>query len=541
METMQAQKTVRIIPAKPEFAKPKEERRQLRTAAYCRVSTEKDEQQLSFEHQCDYYTDKIMSNPELTLVSIYSDEGISGTSATKRPGFMKMIRHCKEGKIDLIITKSTQRFARNTLDALKHTRLLKSMGIGIIFETQGIDTRKTISEFMLTVHFGMAQAESENISANVKWGKRKSAKGGNVAISYKSFLGYRKGLDGKPEIDPEQAIIVTRIYDNFLAGRSFQDIADGLTADGIPTPMGKGKWRSEVIKSILKQEKYCGDAVLQKTYIEDCISHKSKINQGELPMYYVTDNHPAIIEKPVWNRVQEELARRSGKRKVKEIGTKTEQGKYSSKYALTELLCCGHCGTPYRRCTWSKNGKKKIVWRCISRLDYGKKYCQESVSVEESVIQSAILDAIKELALTDSSALEVLKMHIGMALSGEVGEGDTFAMQTRIIEIDRTIGELIVLEAGDGNQGNYDNQIAALYSEKTVLKEKIEQVQNSKSHDLAEQSRLSDIFTIVDGLKDRPLEWDESIIRQMISCVKVLGKDRIKIFWRLGGECEVKL
>jgi DNA invertase Pin-like site-specific DNA recombinase len=454
---------------------------------------------------------------------------------------MKMIRHCKEGKIDLIITKSTQRFARNTLDALEHTRLLKSMGIGIIFETQGIDTRKTISEFMLTVHFGMAQAESENISANVKWGKRKSAKGGNVAISYKSFLGYRKGLDGKPEIDPEQAIIVNRIYDNFLAGRSFQDIADGLTADGIPTPMGKGKWRSEVIKSILKQEKYCGDAVLQKTYIEDCISHKSKINQGELPMYYVTDNHPAIIEKPVWNRVQEELARRSGKRKVKEIGTKTEQGKYSSKYALTELLCCGHCGTPYRRCTWSKNGKKKIVWRCISRLDYGKKYCQESVSIEESVIQSAILDVIKELAQTDSSALEVLKMHIGMALSDEAGEGDTFAMQTRIIEIDRTIGELVVLEAGDGNQGNYDNQIANLYSKKTALKEKIEQAQNSRSHDLAEQSRLSDIFTIVDGLKNRPLEWDESIIRQMISCVKVLGKDRIEIFWRLGGECEAEM
>ena len=189
--------------------------------------------------------------------NIYADEGISGTSVTKRPEFMKMIRHCKQGKIDLIITKSTQRFARNTLDALEHTRLLKSMGIGIIFETQVLDTRNMVSEFMLTVHFGMAQAESENISANVKWGKRKSAKNGNVAISYKSFLGYRRGPVGKPEIDPEEAVVIKRIYDSFLAGQSLNSIADSLTIDSISTPMGKEVWGSQGIKSILKNEKYC--------------------------------------------------------------------------------------------------------------------------------------------------------------------------------------------------------------------------------------------------------------------------------------------
>lgn len=201
---------------------------------------------------------------------------------------------------------------------------------------------------------------------------------------------YRKGADGKPEIVPEQAVTVRQIYERFLSGRSLQQVADELTGSGIPTPMGKTVWQPGVIQSILSNEKYKGDALLGKTYTEDCISKKVRVNAGERPQYYVENNHPANHRCATFARVQEELARRASKRKVKQVGTKTEQGKYSSKYALTELLVCGECGTPYRRCTWTVGGKKKIVWRCISRLDFGKKYCHHSPTMEEAPLQKPL-------------------------------------------------------------------------------------------------------------------------------------------------------
>lgn len=531
-------KTVRVIPAKPEFTEQATITKTLRVAAYCRVSTDKDEQEKSYEAQKSHYTDVIMRNPEWQLAGIYADEGITGTQATKRHNFMRMIRDCKKGKIDLIITKSVQRFARNTLDSIEYSRMLKSLDIGIIFETQGLDTRKMSNEFMLTIFASMAQNESENISANVKWGRRKAFKNGSVHFAYKSFLGYREGADKKPEIVPEEAVIIQRIYADFLSGTSLRDIADGLMADGIRTAKGKEKWTPEVVQSILRNEKYVGDALLQKTYIADCLTHKSKTNNGELPQYYIENNHPAIIDRGTWNQVQEELTRRGGKRRVKEVGTTTEQGKYSSKFALTELLICGECGTPYRRCTWSKNGKKKIVWRCVSRLDYGKKYCKESPTVEEHILQDAILDRVVELVRTNTAALDILKQHIGMGLSGDNdGEDDPYTIQARIGEISTALSGLYELQAKNPRD-NYDSRFEALYTERNALKEKLAQIRATTNHTSAEQSRLDKIFTVVDGLKNRPLDWDEQIIRQMVECVKVVSKDKIAIRFRLGVETE---
>lgn len=454
---------------------------------------------------------------------------------------MRMIRDCKKGRIDLIITKSVQRFARNTLDSIEYSRMLKSLDIGIIFETQGLDTRKMSNEFMLTIFASMAQNESENISANVKWGRRKAFKNGSVHFAYKSFLGYSKGADGKPEIVPEEAEIIQRIYADFLSGTSLRDIAAGLMADDILTAKGKETWTPEVIKSVLRNEKYVGDALLQKTYIADCLTHKSKNNNGELPQYYIENNHPAIIDRRTWNQAQEELTRRGGKRKVKEVGTTTEQGKYSSKFALTELLICGECGTPYRRCTWSKNGKKKIVWRCISRLDYGKKYCKESPTLEENILQDAILGQIVELARTNTAALELLKQHIGMGLSGKsAGEDDPYAIQARIGEISTALSELYELQAKNPRD-NYDSRYEALYTERNTLKEKLARIKATADHTSAEQSRLDKIFTVVDGLKNRPLDWDDQIVRQMVECVKVVSEDKIAIRFRLGVETEAAM
>ncbi len=539
--TVPVAKTVRVIPAKPELAGKSTIKQALRVAAYCRVSTDKDEQEKSYETQKSYYTDLIMRNPEWQLAGIYADEGITGTQATKRPDFMRMIRDCKKGKIDLIITKSVQRFARNTLDSIEYSRMLKNLGIGIIFETQGLDTRKMSNEFMLTIFASMAQNESENISANVKWGRQKAFKNGSVHFAYKSFLGYRKGVDGKPEVIPEEAEIIRRIYSDYLSGASLRDIASRLMDDGIPTAKCKKKWTPEVIKSILQNEKYVGDALLQKTYVVDCLTHKSKVNNGELPQYYIENNHPAIIERGMWNQVQEELKRRSGKRKVKEVGTTTEQGKYSSKYALTELLVCGECGKPYRRCTWSKNGKKKIVWRCISRLDYGKKYCKESPSIEEHILQDAILEQIAELARTNTNALEVLKQHIGMGLrTKDSNEDDLYTIQARIGEISVAVSELYELQAKN-KQTDYSEQFMGLYSERKTLKEKLEQIKTNTAYNSAEHSRLNQIFAVVDGLKNRPLDWDEQIIRQMVGCAKVISKEKIAIRFRIGIETEAMM
>ena len=285
-------KVVHTIPATINLQEEvKNAHKQLRVAAYCRVSTKQEDQLNSYDVQRRAYTDKINGEPGWTMVGIYADKGITGTSVKKRDDFNRLMRHCKQGKVDMIITKSVARFARNTLDCLKHTRMLKEHNVDVYFEEQGIHSIQPGAEFYITIYGSIAQSESENISANVRWGKAQSAKEGNVPFHYKRFLGYRRGSDGKPEIDPEQAVVVKRIYERFLAGDSLATIANDLNSDGIPTPSGIGQWQRGTIESILTNEKYKGDAILNKTYIRDCLSKKVMVNNGERPKYYVENNH----------------------------------------------------------------------------------------------------------------------------------------------------------------------------------------------------------------------------------------------------------
>lgn len=411
-----------------------------RLAAYCRVSTKQEEQLHSYETQVRHYTERIRSKSGWSLEGIYADRGITGTSVKNWDEFNRMIRRCKQGKIDLILVKSIARFARNTVDCLKFVRLLN---IVVYFEEQGIYSNQAGAEFYITIYGSIAQSESENISANVKWGKARSAKEGHVPFQYKSFLGYRKGADDQPEIDPEQAKTVRFIYERFLAGDSLGGIAQKLEDLQIPSPKGKAKWSVSTLRSILSNEKYKGDAVINKTYIKDCLSKKVMVNTGQRAKYYVENNHPAIIDAATFGRVQAELARRSGKPKTKQVGTKTEQGKYSGKYALTELLVCGECKTPYRRCTWTAGGQKKIVWRCINRLDFGKRYCHNSPTIEESVLQRAIMTAIQKIARENINVLQALKTHLGMALDGEHTEDNRMTLEIRIAEIDASFKALL--------------------------------------------------------------------------------------------------
>lgn len=541
MQTRSAPKLVRIIPPKPEFSgENRIDIRPKRVAAYCRVSTDKEQQEHSFETQKEMYTEMIMMKPNWQMAGIYADEGITGTIAKKRPDFMRMIEDCRKGKIDLIITKSVSRFSRNNLDCLLYVRELKEMGIPIIFEKEGVNTLQVSSELLITLFSGLSQAESESISMNVKIGKRQSLKNGNVPFSYKSFLGYRKGADGKPEIDEEQAVIIRRIFAEYLAGKSLLDIAKGLTADEIPTARGKTNWSSARVQSILTNEKYKGDALLQKTYIVDCISKKSKKNNGELPMYYVENNHPAIIERAVFDRVQEEISRRNSKKKVKQVGTKTELGKYSGKYALSEILYCGNCGTPYRRCTWSKNGKKKIVWRCISRLDYGKKYCKDSPSIEESILHNAIAEAITQKAHMENTDVDRICRHIEIYQNSQ-DTSSILAKQERLKTIQERINKLTDMDSEAAQNGDFDAQFESLYAEMYAIKDELEKIEKSKSKIETATDCTEEMTEVMKCLKNHPVEYNDLVVRQLIECIKVMSKDTLHIYFKDGVKIEAHI
>lgn len=507
--------------------------RVLRVAAYCRVSTKQEEQLNSYENQVEHYTERINSENGWTLEGIYADKGISGTSVKNRDEFNRMIRRCRQGKIDMIITKSIARFARNTVDCLKYVRLLNDLGVDVYFEEQGIHSNQPGAEFYITIYGSIAQSESENISANIKWGKAQSAKEGKVIFQYKNFLGYRKGEDGQPEIVPEEAETIRLIYDRFLAGDSLKGIAELLEGKGIKSPTGKAQWQFSTIQSILSNEKYKGDAIINKTYITDCISKKVRVNNGERPKYYVENSHPAIIDSATFGRVQEELARRSGKRKVRQKA-KTEQGKYSSKYAMTELLVCGECKTPYRRCTWTAGGKKKIVWRCINRLDYGKKYCHNSPTIEESILQKAVMTAIMETANQNTEVLRTLKLHIGMGLEGEKSNDNSLDLQVRIAEIDAEFRKMLDRVSTETVEAFDEETATRLMNEKSRLQQQLDNIADAEQRRENAKSRLDDIYTILDGIKNRPMEYDDQIVRQLLECIVVDSKEQVTVIFKGG-------
>lgn len=541
-QTALKEKIVHVIP--PTVGASREtnqDYRQQRVVAYCRVSTKQEEQLNSYETQVNYYTEKIRSEPKWTLAGIFADKGISGTSIKNREEFNKMIKLCKRGKVDLIITKSISRFARNTLDCLKYTRMLKALGVDVYFEEQGIHSIKPGSEFYISIYGSIAQSESENISANVKFGKAQSAKEGNAPFHYSKFLGYRKGADGNPEIVPEEAEIVKTIYDNFLSGDSLAGIARKLEQSESPTPDGKKKWHSSTVRSILSNEKYAGDVIINKTYIEDCISKKAKINNGERTKYYIENHHAAIIDKATFARAQEELAKRNSKAKVKLLGTKTAKGKYSSLYALTELLICGECRTPYRRCTWTIQGKKKIVWRCINRLEYGKKYCRNSPSIEESVIQEGIMNAIKASAMQNAEVTEVLQRHVATGVGAVSTAEREIELQVKIAKIEENF-KIMLNEISNENADDFDeNRAKQLLEEKKALERELQNLEEEKRKSETEKRRKEDIVTVVDGIKNRSLKYDERLVRQLIECVVVESQEKIKVIFKGGLEAEQNL
>ncbi len=525
-------------------AKPREEIRQtsklLKVAAYCRVSTDDKEQKTSYEAQIQYYTNKINKNPDWQMAGIFADEGITGTQAKKRPEFLKMIRLCRQRKIDIILTKSLSRFARNTVDSLKYIRELKELGIAVISEKENINTLTAESEMLITIMSCFAQAESESISKNVSWGVRQSFKNGNVPIKYKTLLGYKKGADGLPEIVPEEAEIVRLIYRSYLDGMSLKQIADTLNSRGLRTKHKNAAWQIEIVKSILVNEKYSGDALLQKTYVTDCITKKTRKNNGELPMYLVKNHHEPIISRADFNRVQEEMARRSAKRVIADKLTKTEQGKYSAKYALSELLICGECGEHYRRVTWTAKGFKEIKWRCVSRIQYGKKKCHSSPTVDEQALHRAIVSAVNEFCTVKDDVAKALRESITEVLD-PTQNGSVQAAQQRIDELARNMDELIRLATVPETAESAMSDIAKFSEEMKALREFIE---TEKAKQAAAQHGSNELSSVLQRLEKEDFtltEYDDIVTRQLIERITVESKDTITITFKSGFEIRKEL
>ncbi|MFW0185078.1 recombinase family protein [Rothia sp. CCM 9418] len=355
-----------------------------RVAAYARVSTDMEEQQSSYTAQVDYYTRHITTHNGWQLAGIYTDEGISGTSTKHRAGFQQMITDALSGKIDLILTKSVSRFARNTVDTLTHVRRLKEAGVEVFFEKENIWTLDSKGELLITIMSSLAQEESRSISENVTWGHRKRFADGKVMVPYASLLGYKKGKDGNLAIDETQAPIVREIYGLFLAGKSIREIATCLQDKGHLTPRGKTRWSVSTIRSILSNEKHKGDALLQKTFTTDFLTKTTKTNKGEIPQYYVTGNHDPIIDPDVWDQVQYELTTRHG------------TGSGSKLHLFSSRLKCADCGSWYGRKTWSSTTNKHTVWHCNNKHT-APKTCT-TPTLRDHQIKTAFLAALSRLA-----------------------------------------------------------------------------------------------------------------------------------------------
>lgn len=522
------------IPAKPEDSTQRSVKRQLRVAAYCRVSTDDEEQLTSYEAQRNYYTDKIMTNQDWTMAGIFADEGITGTSARKRPEFLKMIRLCKQKKIDIVLTKSISRFARNTVDCLNYIRVLRELGIAVIFEKENINTLESDSEILITMLGAFAQAESESISANVRWGKRQAMREGKASFHYDRLYAYEKGEDGNPKIIPEQAEVVRSIYNQYLAGASLRMIKEKLEAKQIPNVSGNTQWTLTAISGILRNEKYCGDVLLQKTYISDCISRKVIRNTGQLPMYLVQNHHEGIVDRKTFDAVQAEIARRSaGKSPSKNAST--GRTCYASKYALSERLVCGECGTLYRRCIWAKDGKKRVVWRCVSRLDYGTKYCHNSPTLDEEPLKQSILAAINSAMSQKSILIRQITSAMEMELAPIPGESMSLAaIEQRMNELNDLTRELVAKAAEQNAPKQYTSQLRDIMNEAAELREKKAYIEMQRQNNASTVRRIEDAAAAMEQASCHISQWDEAIIRQLVDTVKVLSANKITVYLKGG-------
>ena len=505
-----------------------------KVAAYARVSTLQEEQASSYEAQVDYYTKYITKRPEWEFVKVYADDGRTATNTKKRNGFKDMIEDALNGKIDLIITKSVSRFARNTVDSLINARSLKAKGIEVFFEEQNLSSLDPQAELMLTILSSMAQEESRNISENVKWGKRKRCAEGYTAVGYKRFLGYDKHpTDAKIGfiINEEQSEIVKDIYKEFLNGKSVNAIATMLESKHIPTPSGKEKWQQSTIISILTNEKYKGDARIQKTYVENFLEHKSLKNNGEVTQYYVESHHEPIISPEDWDRVQVEMERR-----------KKFNKSFNSITPFSSRLICEDCGCFYGLKVWHSNDKyRKQIYRCNGKFDKTHAQCETPTLVEET-IKDAFVKAYNAFIGGKNQVISDCKEIIEMLT-------DTTELEKEIkdLESENEIVVELVTKLIDENARVAMSQVAFIdkyNSYDNKHKELTEQL-NKKLSELKEiEKKKQQLRAFISSLECREgviEEWDEGLMNLFIDEMIVKRNNTIDFKFKGGQVINIEL
>lgn len=497
-----------------------------RVAAYARVSTDNEEQLTSYEAQVDHYTRHITENSQWTFVEVYADEGISATSTKRREGFNRMIADALDGKIDLILTKSVSRFARNTVDTLTTVRKLKEKGVEVYFEKENIFTMDSKGELLITIMSSLAQEESRSISENVRWGQRKRMADGKVSLPYKQFLGYEKGEGGQPVIVEEQAVIVRLIYRLFLEGKTPSFIASHLTAEEIPTPAGKTVWQCSTVLSILKNEKYKGHALLQKGYTVDFLTKKRKVNEGEVQQFYVEDSHPAIVSPQVYDLVQHELKRR------KEV-----KGYITSGNPLSGKLVCGECGGFYGSKVWHSTSKyRRTVWQCNMKFK-GKNKCKTPHLSEDDIQQAFILVFNRILAERD----EILQGYevIIQALTDTTALDKESAKLKSECEVAAELIRKCIDENSHTalNQNEYAQHFEELTKRYTNAKDGLERLQEKRMERVAKRTNIKNFM---DTLRQNELliDFDEGLWIATVESVTVFHDGMLVFLFKNGQEVQ---
>lgn len=524
--------TVRIIKANPFNYKnvgANEGTHLLRVAAYARVSTDSDEQEDSFDRQVSYYTNLISSNPDWKFVQVYSDPGVTGTRADKRPGFMQMMEDCREGKIDKILVKSLARFARNTVDALKYIRELKELGISVFFETHNLDTSSGGGEILLTILAATAEEESRTISKNIKWTYQKKFEKGEFVFNYKNFMGFKKKDDGSYEIVPEEAEIVRRIYREFLNGKAMSEISKELNNENIPTPAHKQIWRVNNIKSILTNEKYYGAVMMGKTFKPDVLSKKRYKNEGQVDSYYVEHALPPIVSKETFDLVQFEMKKREEKLKV---GQRIV-GKYSNRFTFSKMIRCGCCGEFYvRNCNMRGGNHKNIpCWTCTNHFNDSSSCPQNSIS--ERSIENAFLETLKELigdaselkTMLDNAMLEAITNR--PTVSKDEMELQLIGLQEEMLELHKkkTKGLLDAKE--------YATKGQKLAEEIEIKRKKLEELESESILSQVMEERINDINKLIDGGISLDT-FDPLVFRSMVDSVVVNERTKLTFKFKVG-------
>ncbi len=505
-------------------AAPINEKKKRRTAAYARVSTDSEEQLTSYEAQVDYYTNYIKGRDDWEFISVYTDEGITGTNTKHRDGFNRMVQDALDGKIDLIVTKSVSRFARNTVDSLTTVRKLKEKGVEIYFEKENIWTLDSKGELLITIMSSLAQEESRSISENCTWGQRKRFADGKVTVPFKRFLGYDRGPDGNLVLNPNEAVIVRHIYSMFLQGMSPYGIAAHLTADGIKSPGGKDKWNAGAVRSILTNEKYKGDALLQKSYTVDFLTKKKKVNEGEIPQYYVEGNHEAIISPDVYEQVQREMERR-----------KADSGRHSSVHLFSGKIRCGQCGEWYGSKTWHSTSKyRRVVWQCNHKYD-GDEKCTTPHLTEDD-IKGLFVSAVNQLIGQKDVIITALTASLDAAFDLTALKAERAELESEIAVASDLIEKCIYENAHVAlDQEEYQKRYDGLTARFDTAKARFDAVEDAIH---SKQSRRATIEAFLAALAKANLvdRFDTALWCGLVDYATVYGKDDVRFTFKNGQE-----